>query len=48
MPANAQNRDRLTETRVGDLDRAAPERLERDWRLPMSERLAHVHESASR
>lgn len=26
------------------LDRAARERLERDWRLPMSERLARVHE----
>jgi hypothetical protein len=44
MPANPQNPERLTKMRVGDLDTAARERLERDWRLPMSERLARVHE----
>jgi hypothetical protein len=44
MPANAQNRERPTKTRAGDLDTAARERLERDWRLSMSERLERVHE----
>lgn len=36
----ARDRDRATD----DLDRARRERLERDWRLPMQERLARVHE----
>jgi hypothetical protein len=44
MPANAERDDRMSETRVRDLDRAARERLERDWQLPMNERLARLHE----
>ena len=31
-------------SQVSELDRAARERLERDWKAPMHERLARLHE----
>jgi hypothetical protein len=41
MAANADSERRR---HGASLDEAARRRLERDWQLPMSERLARVHE----
>lgn len=45
MAAKAKGREPSGRSEAeGELDRTARERLERDWQLPMTERLARMHE----
>lgn len=45
MAGKAKGRERARRYEAeSELDQAARERLERDWELPMNERLARMHE----